>query len=82
MKDWGNKRGNLDAIMMETRFDQLTLVIDKFKTINGDKSLVDVFSDEFIKDRDKLNAYKQLGKSDCTCTKTFAPPPPRIRHLN
>ena len=50
--------------MMETPLDQLKLVIDEFKAINGDKSLVDTFSEKFRDDWAKLTAYLQLGKSE------------------
>ena len=48
--------------MMETRFDQLILVFEEFKKINGGTSLVDTFSEKFKNENDKLTAYKQLGK--------------------
>jgi len=64
MGRWDDHRKGLDAILMETNFEQLRLVFDEFKKINEGKSIVDAFTLQFGDDADKLTIYKQLGKTN------------------
>ena len=57
---WGDHREVLDATLLETPFEQLNLVFQKFKEIHDGKELEHVVKDKMT--NIKQNAYQDLSE--------------------
>ena len=59
MPEWSDNRLQLDTILIETPFEQLDLIFQKFKELAG-KEFEDVIKDRFLGSKEK--AYLSLGR--------------------